>query len=232
MTNKIDWTNPEGERFHNDLSKPLPLVGPPGKKTIPTRYFFNNDLEYLRHRNEKKKYALLIISVQRITVEKKNGYMYLKEIVVKRANQKEYTFAEADFPRLNQNDIEYLYLLKIQDKIYNIDGVDEFDLITALKLYIRRIMIKKMSPSESVFSDGTLNKIREKLDVMLRDNKLGFGNEGMTDRKWTSKDKERTKLILEKIEKTLKERQIMRRLECFVGGRRNETDYRLLVRPE
>ncbi|GJY01689.1 hypothetical protein Tco_0359841 [Tanacetum coccineum] len=50
---------------------------------------------------------------------------------------------EADFPYLNQNNIEDLYLLKIQNKIYNINGVDEFDLINALELYIQRIMIKK-----------------------------------------------------------------------------------------
>ncbi|GKA14050.1 hypothetical protein Tco_0693696 [Tanacetum coccineum] len=28
VTNKIDWANPEENRFHDDLSKPLPLVGP------------------------------------------------------------------------------------------------------------------------------------------------------------------------------------------------------------
>ncbi|GJS26725.1 hypothetical protein Tco_0487345 [Tanacetum coccineum] len=104
----------------------------------------------------------LIISVKRITVDKKYGYGYLKEIMVKRVDQKEYAFVEADFPRLNQNDIE------------------DFD--------------------------GTLNKVYDKIEAILRDNRLGYGNEGMTDRKWTKKYKERTKSILEKIEKTLKER--------------------------
>ncbi|GJU96171.1 hypothetical protein Tco_1320927 [Tanacetum coccineum] len=112
-------------------------------KTIPTRYFFNNDLEYLRHGNEEKKYAFLIISVKRIKVVKKYGYRYLDEIVVKRVDKKDYTFLECDFPRLNQNDIKDMYLLKIQDKIHHIDGVDEFDLINALQLYIRRIVIRK-----------------------------------------------------------------------------------------
>ncbi|GJV67713.1 hypothetical protein Tco_1483222 [Tanacetum coccineum] len=27
LKDRIDWTNPEGERFHNDMSKPLPLTG-------------------------------------------------------------------------------------------------------------------------------------------------------------------------------------------------------------
>ncbi|GJS84827.1 hypothetical protein Tco_0751368 [Tanacetum coccineum] len=64
ITDKIDWTNPERSSFHNDLSKPLPLVGPPSRKTIPTRYLFNHDLEYLRHGNEEKKYALLVTKVK------------------------------------------------------------------------------------------------------------------------------------------------------------------------
>ncbi|GKC07147.1 hypothetical protein Tco_0998757 [Tanacetum coccineum] len=58
-------------------------------------------------------------------------------------NEKEYMFAEADFPNLNQNDIEDLFLLKIQNKIRNIKGVEEYDLINALQLYIRKIMINK-----------------------------------------------------------------------------------------
>ncbi|GKA18260.1 hypothetical protein Tco_0698097 [Tanacetum coccineum] len=58
LTDKIDWANPEGYRFHDDLSQPLPLVGPPGIKTIPISYCYNHDLEYLMHRNEEKKYAL------------------------------------------------------------------------------------------------------------------------------------------------------------------------------
>ncbi|GJV92128.1 hypothetical protein Tco_1539941 [Tanacetum coccineum] len=82
------------------------------------------------------------------------------------------------------------------------------------------------------FSDGRLNKVYEKLDVMLKDNVLGYGNEGLKDQKWTKKDKDKTKSMMNKIEKTLKERRQMRRLESFVKGRRTKTDYRLLVRPE
>ncbi|GJW46398.1 hypothetical protein Tco_0078044 [Tanacetum coccineum] len=54
MTGRIDWKNPEGDRFHTDLSKPLSLEGPPSRKTIPTRYFFNKYLEYLMHGNEER----------------------------------------------------------------------------------------------------------------------------------------------------------------------------------
>ncbi|GKD36273.1 hypothetical protein Tco_1251782 [Tanacetum coccineum] len=161
LTDKIDWANPEGNRFHDDLTKPLPLVGPPSRKTIPTSYFFNRDLAYFKYGNKEKsiqKYnrdaelgihhwdehhqwfykgnirrkschevysKLNIINNQSIKVNK-YGYAYLEEIVVKRTNQKEYVFAEADFLNLNQYDIKDLYLLNIQNKIRNINGVDKF----------------------------------------------------------------------------------------------------------
>ncbi|GKA40359.1 hypothetical protein Tco_0732952 [Tanacetum coccineum] len=45
---KLDWNNLEGDRYPFDLSKPLPLQGPSGHRTIAADYFFNNDLEYLK----------------------------------------------------------------------------------------------------------------------------------------------------------------------------------------
>ncbi|GKD47066.1 hypothetical protein Tco_1271711 [Tanacetum coccineum] len=197
-----------GDRFHQDLSKPLALTRPPGKKRIPVNYFFNHDLEYLVKGSRERTYALFVTkikaaryedegieemipflwspsiqkynkdadfgichwypsrqlfykgnvgfpsqhevyskrnirSVQSIKVDKQYGYAYLEEIVVTRTDKKEYKFCEADFPYLNQNDIEDLYILKIQNKIRNIIGTEEYDLINALKMYIRRIVIKK-----------------------------------------------------------------------------------------
>ncbi|GJS83132.1 hypothetical protein Tco_0749673 [Tanacetum coccineum] len=64
MTGRISWANSEGNRFHTYISKSLPLEGSPGRKTIPTRYFFNNDLEYLKHGNQEKKYALSVTKIK------------------------------------------------------------------------------------------------------------------------------------------------------------------------
>ncbi|GKD74084.1 hypothetical protein Tco_1332366 [Tanacetum coccineum] len=47
-----------------------------------------------------------ILSIVRISVDKHFGYGYLKENVVRRTTQKEYTFKEADFPRLHLNYIK------------------------------------------------------------------------------------------------------------------------------
>ncbi|GJT69431.1 hypothetical protein Tco_1028717 [Tanacetum coccineum] len=46
-------------------------------------------------------------------VDKTFGYGYLEEMVVRRADQKEYTFKEGDFPRLHLNDIKDMLLLHV-----------------------------------------------------------------------------------------------------------------------
>nr|GEW10819.1 copia protein [Tanacetum cinerariifolium] len=47
----IDW---------HDVSKPLPLGGPPGQVTIQSDFFFNKDLEYLRYDSKGSRPALSI----------------------------------------------------------------------------------------------------------------------------------------------------------------------------
>nr|GEX15087.1 retrovirus-related Pol polyprotein from transposon TNT 1-94 [Tanacetum cinerariifolium] len=60
LTDKIDWINPKGDRFHRDLSKSLPLIGPLGRKRILVSYFFNHDLEYLKYGIKENTYALSV----------------------------------------------------------------------------------------------------------------------------------------------------------------------------
>nr|GFB61140.1 hypothetical protein [Tanacetum cinerariifolium] len=45
------------------------------------------------------------------------GHAFLKEIVLRRADYKEYKIAEADFKSLHLNDFEDLYLLHLQEKM-------------------------------------------------------------------------------------------------------------------
>ncbi|GJS79051.1 hypothetical protein Tco_0728932 [Tanacetum coccineum] len=60
LTNKLDWNNPEGDRYPFDMSKPLPLQGHPGHLTIASYYFFNNDLEYLKSYDPERTYTTSI----------------------------------------------------------------------------------------------------------------------------------------------------------------------------
>ncbi|GJR13647.1 hypothetical protein Tco_0796299 [Tanacetum coccineum] len=65
FSDELDWTNPEGNRNHQDFSKPLPLHNTDGRLYIPVEFFFNKDLEYLRSRNlEERKYTTSIIKTK------------------------------------------------------------------------------------------------------------------------------------------------------------------------
>ncbi|GKC88682.1 hypothetical protein Tco_1149331 [Tanacetum coccineum] len=58
-----------------------------------------------------------------------------KEIVVRRAYQKEYTFKEADFSRLHLNDIEDMFLLYVQHKLHNLTEDEISDIVNALRTF-------------------------------------------------------------------------------------------------
>ncbi|GKA84179.1 hypothetical protein Tco_0805774 [Tanacetum coccineum] len=57
VTDKLDWTNPEGHEYPFDLSKPLPLIEDQVCQVVPANYFFNNDLEYLKGGSLSSKYT-------------------------------------------------------------------------------------------------------------------------------------------------------------------------------
>ncbi|GJW19962.1 hypothetical protein Tco_0027398 [Tanacetum coccineum] len=80
------------------------------------------------------------------------------------------------------------------------------------------------------FSDGTLTRVMEKLDHMVKDFHLYEYNKGMETRKWSEDDKRRSKDFITAIEKRLQIRRIYRSLESFVGGRIRDIDYRLINR--
>ncbi|GJS66449.1 hypothetical protein Tco_0681013 [Tanacetum coccineum] len=60
FTYKLDWNNPEGDRYPFDLSKPLTLQGRLGYLTVVADYFFNNDLEYLKSSELERTYTTSI----------------------------------------------------------------------------------------------------------------------------------------------------------------------------
>ncbi|GKE23286.1 hypothetical protein Tco_1434798 [Tanacetum coccineum] len=82
------------------------------------------------------------------------------------------------------------------------------------------------------FSNGTLTNILEALDYRVEEYKVNQLNSGMNTRFWTAKDVTRNKEFIHAIERRLKTRRIFRNLECFVGGRIRDIDYRLLQRNE
>ncbi|GJW27848.1 hypothetical protein Tco_0044723 [Tanacetum coccineum] len=79
------------------------------------------------------------------------------------------------------------------------------------------------------FSDGTLKKVQDELHHRIRDFHLEYNKE-MPRRKWTAIDRKRSELMVELIDKQMRERRIIRNLERLVGARELEMDYKLMTR--
>nr|GEZ44705.1 hypothetical protein [Tanacetum cinerariifolium] len=211
-------------------TKLLPLGGPPGQVTIQTQYFFNSDMEYLVSGNKERRHALSISKLKAAyypdfgleelvlslwtesesaydislayCISHRYGYTYLKEIVLCRADYKEYKISKADFKNLHLNDFKDMYLLHLQGKLKHLSGADKVTLSTAVNLWTGtsssdnadRNDQKKMMRETEVhkFSDGTLARILEKLDYMVKDYKLFKFNPDMENRIWTEDDKRRS----------------------------------------
>ncbi|GJR56103.1 hypothetical protein Tco_1406624, partial [Tanacetum coccineum] len=65
------------------------------------------------------------------------------------------------------------------------------------------------------FIDGTLTRILEKMDHMVKDYKIFKFNPGMEHRIWTEDDKRRSEKFIQLFERRLKIRRIFRNLESF-----------------
>ncbi|GJR97231.1 hypothetical protein Tco_0269405 [Tanacetum coccineum] len=225
-------------------------------------YWFRRKEFYInKHREPSNREVvrshMRILSVISIKTYERYEYNYLREIVLRRADYKEYKISEKDFKNLHPNDFEDLYLLHLHDKLNHLPKSNKVNLHTAVNMWIRNIVIKKYVEDLQLgvpraviyrdrddnkkmmridemhkFSDGTLMRIRDKLDFMVKDFRLFKFNKGMETRKWTENDKRRSEDFIEVIEKRLKIRRIFRSLESFVGGRLRDIDYRLINRTE
>ncbi|GJR41972.1 reverse transcriptase domain-containing protein [Tanacetum coccineum] len=258
MTEEIEWSDGD-----NGLTKLRSFEKHMFKSAKPDNRFYNRDYYYLKW-----------------------GYGFLTSIKVKRTNNKEYEISYADLSRLSLNDIEDMYLLKIQGKVHHLKLEYEVDFINALLVYIRRVVIKNRIEDTQLgvesyqrtlnltkpkfyisgidhkipytmigtekgviylnkydvkslilreevhkFCDGTLIKVQDKLQKMLNENILGRDNMKLKGREWTKNGIKRSKGMLENIDKTLKHRDQLRRLEEYVGEIPKTIDIRAFVRP-
>nr|GEU72343.1 retrovirus-related Pol polyprotein from transposon TNT 1-94 [Tanacetum cinerariifolium] len=157
-TDQLNWNNPEGHEYPFNLSNPLPLIEAQGRQVVPTDYFFNNALEYLKGGSSSRKYITSTTKTKAAKYDNIEGiedmvltlwspvkyaYGYLEEIIIRREDQTLHKFKEGDFPRLNLRDIEDLMLLLVQKKLSNLEQDVIFDLNVALRMFTRRIVILK-----------------------------------------------------------------------------------------
>ncbi|GJX54333.1 hypothetical protein Tco_0282702 [Tanacetum coccineum] len=167
---------------------------------------------------------------------------------------------DTDFKNLYPSDFEDLNLLLLQGHLDHLPGSNKRMLSTALNLtkpgwdatgyefkhdYTiiespRAVVFPVDNNDQKImrfneiykFSDGTLTRILEALDYRVKEFKVKRLNLGMNTRFWTEKDVTRRKEFIAAIERRLKTRRIYQNLECFVGGRVHDIDYRLLQRTE
>ncbi|GJX79298.1 hypothetical protein Tco_0327447 [Tanacetum coccineum] len=255
VSDKLNWNNPEGYRYPFDMSKPFPLQGRPGHLTISVVYFFNNDLEYLKTSDPKKTYTTSITKIKSargssteakgsVSVMKLHGYGHLEDIMVKRADQQLYKFKEGDFMDLHFNDIEDMLFLVVQHKLFHLNDSDIVDFIVALRIELYTLSykppgviygdlykLKRVMRADELykFLDGTLKTVHDEIHHRILDFCMGYNKE-MSRRKWTDTDKKRPELMVELIDKQMRERRIIRNLERLVGARKLEMDYILMTR--
>ncbi|GKB88446.1 hypothetical protein Tco_0960718 [Tanacetum coccineum] len=231
LTDRLNWNNPQGDRYPFDLSKPLPLQGHPGHLNVAADYFFNNDLEYLKSSDMERTYTTSItktkatrykiegiedmvptlwsptkvgsqlnkfsnhnvystkkiLGVKSVNVKKLHGYGHLEEIVMKRADRLLQTFPKIEFKEL------YTLSHKPPRVIYE-DLTKQKRVMRADELY--------------KFSDGTLKKFRDELRHRILDFCLEHNKE-MPRRKWTAIDRKMSELMVDLIDKQMRERRII-----------------------
>ncbi|GJZ66833.1 hypothetical protein Tco_0630073, partial [Tanacetum coccineum] len=185
-----------------------------------------------------------ILSVISHNTYSRYGYTFLKEIVLRRADYKEYKISEADFKNMHPNDFEDMYLLHLQGKLNHLFGAKKsyqtklnltlprwdatdflfkeyYTIVHKPKavIYRDRSNQKKLIRETQVhkFSDGTLTGILEKLDFMVKDYELFKLKPGMGHRVWSEDDKRRSQEFIKLIERRLKIRRIFKSLESFVS---------------
>ncbi|GJX52915.1 hypothetical protein Tco_0281284 [Tanacetum coccineum] len=241
ITSQVDWTNPKGDHVRIDVNRPLPLSGPPGHVTFQPQFFFNKDLEYLRYGSKGSNLALSIsqmkaasyldfgLELLKFYIDRHDSLSRRNDVrthmrILNVVRIKAYSRYE-DFKNLYPSDFEDMNLLLLQGHLDHLPGSDKRMLSTAVKLWTRNLVIRQRIYK---FSDGTLTRILEALDYRVKEFKVKRLNPGMNTRFWTEKDVTRSKEFIAAIERRLKTRRIYRNLECFIGGRVRDIDYRLL----
>ncbi|GJT09029.1 hypothetical protein Tco_0843491 [Tanacetum coccineum] len=195
-----------------------------------------------------------IMAVTHVSVMRKHGYMYLKEIVVRRADNNRLTNLSGDdvadfaialrmFTRslVIQKRVEDLQLgVKSYQKQINVTKPDttrpnirKRHSYTSYKdpqgfIYVDNIRRNRLMHFDELykFCDGTLTRLLSSLEDITKNIDMTY----LPKRRWSNLEKKRAHFMIKDINKLLKERRMMRSLEKFVGGRLYGTDLRLLQR--
>ncbi|GKD74252.1 hypothetical protein Tco_1332534, partial [Tanacetum coccineum] len=141
-----------------------------------SHWWFRRQKFYIdRHSAETNRRAIIrthmrILSVVSINVFSIYGYDYMKQIVLRRPDNQDYTIAENDFKDLYPSDFEDLYLLNLQGHLNHLPPRDKKILSSDVNLWIMNLVIRQR------FSDRTLQQIDEALDYRVKEFKVNKNN--------------------------------------------------------
>nr|GEV09024.1 retrovirus-related Pol polyprotein from transposon TNT 1-94 [Tanacetum cinerariifolium] len=105
------------------------------KKFYITRHTASSDRRAIRSH-------MKILSGINLNTFSRYGYTFLRDIVLRRADYKEYKISKDNFKNLHLNDFEDLYLLHLQGNLYHLSGADKVHLFNIVNLLIRNIVIR------------------------------------------------------------------------------------------
>ncbi|GJS67691.1 hypothetical protein Tco_0682256 [Tanacetum coccineum] len=180
LTDRLDWNNPEGDCYSLDLTKPLPLKGRSGCLTIATKYFFNNDLEFLKSLDPEKKYTTSITKTKAARYEimgiedvvltlwsaTKVGYNKDAEKGIKHWGERCKLWYRSQINKISKNNVystqkilsvvsvsvkklhgyghlEEIVVRRTDCQLFQLDDSDIIDLIVALRMFTRSLIIKR-----------------------------------------------------------------------------------------
>nr|GEU39010.1 integrase, catalytic region, zinc finger, CCHC-type, peptidase aspartic, catalytic [Tanacetum cinerariifolium] len=217
--------------LRHNVSKPLPLGGPPGQVTIQSDFFFNKDLEYLRYGSKGSRPTLSISKMKAA---------YYPDVGLEQMVPNQIWINEEC-----KYDIAAMYGIShwwFQRKRFYIDRHISKGDRSAVRTHMRILSVGIIEVfsmygydymKKIVLHRADLNEhVIVKRDFKVKEFKINRMNPGLNTRFWTRKDVDRSKAFMFAIQKRLKTRRIFRNLESFVGGRVRDGDYILLKRTE
>nr|GEU78635.1 hypothetical protein [Tanacetum cinerariifolium] len=134
--------------LRHNVSKPLPLGGPPGQVIIQTDFFFNKDLEYLRYDSKGSRPALSISKMKAA---------YYPDVVLEEMVPDQFWIEEEC-----KYDIAAMY------------GISHWWAVTFQDRYGVQMMMRFNEIHK--FSDGTLHQINEALDYRVKEFRINMMN--------------------------------------------------------
>nr|GEW08891.1 hypothetical protein [Tanacetum cinerariifolium] len=209
--------NPKGGDYPFDLTKPLPLVMNENRQMVPVDYFFNNDIKYLQGGILTMTYTTSITKTK-AAQDDLPGIEDMVKIFRVLLNS----------PMINMHFEKKINVTKLETTRHGLRKKDPYTPYQDPQgfIYVNTQGRNRLMYSDELykFSDGTLTRLQTLLDDITKNIQMEY----LLQRRWSSLEKKRAKIMIKAIDKQMKEMRMMRSLEKFVGGRHYGTDLRLL----